>query len=130
MLETIPPIVIKFLRFVFVGASGLVIDFGLTYIIKEKLKLNKYLANGVGFFIAASSNFFINRSWTFSNVDPNVGGQYFKFILFSLVGLVINSVIVWFLNDRLKKNFYVSKAVATIIVTLWNFFSNFLFTFR
>ena len=130
MLEAIPPVAIKFFRFVLVGASGLVIDFGLTYLIKEKLKLNKYLANGIGFFSAATSNFFINRSWTFSNIDPHVGGQYLKFLLFSLIGLVINSMIVWVLNDRLKKNFYISKAAATMIVTFWNFLSNFLFTFR
>ncbi len=130
MLEALPPIALKFFRFVLVGASGLIIDFGLTYLIKEKLKLNKYVANGVGFFTAATSNFFINRSWTFNNMGPDVGGQYLKFLLFSLIGLVINSVIVWVLNDRLKKNFYISKAVATIIVTLWNFISNFLFTFR
>jgi putative flippase GtrA len=130
MLETLSPIVIKFFRFVLVGASGLIIDFGLTYLFKEKWKVNKYIANGVGFFSAATSNFFINRSWTFASADPDVGGQYLKFILFSIVGLLINSIIVWLLNDRLKKNFYLSKAVATIIVTMWNFLSNFLFTFR
>ncbi|MCA6415271.1 MAG: GtrA family protein, partial [Cytophagales bacterium] len=111
-------------------ASGLIIDFGLTYLFKEKWRVNKYIANGVGFFSAATSNFFINRSWTFASADPDVGGQYLKFILFSIVGLLINSIIVWLLNDRLKKNFYLSKAAATIIVTLWNFLSNFLFTFR
>ncbi len=130
MLDVLPPIAIKFFRFVLVGASGLVIDFGLTYLIKEKLKLNKYLANGIGFFSAATSNFFINRSWTFTYIGSDIGGQYLKFLLFSLIGLVINSIIVWILNDRLKKNFYISKALATIIVTLWNFISNFLFTFR
>ena len=83
MLESLPPIIFKFLRFATVGASGLIIDFGLTYIFKERLKLNKYFANGVGFFAAATSNFFINRSWTFVNTDPDVGGQYIKFILFA-----------------------------------------------
>lgn len=130
MLQTLSPIILKFFRFATVGASGLIIDFGLTYIIKEKLKANKYLANTVGFFAAATSNFFINRTWTFSNSDPNVGGQFLKFILFSLVGLLINSAIVWLMNDRFKKNFYTSKAMATAIVTIWNFLSNFLFTFR
>ncbi|MCX8492243.1 MAG: GtrA family protein [Cyclobacteriaceae bacterium] len=130
MLKTLLPIAVKFFRFVLVGVSGLIVDFGLTYLFKEKWKVNKYIANGVGFFSAATSNFFLNRSWTFASVDPDVGSQYAKFILFSLVGLLINSVIVWLLNDRLKKNFYLSKAAATIIVTLWNFLSNFLFTFR
>jgi putative flippase GtrA len=130
MLESFPPIILKFMRFVAVGFSGLLVDFGLTYLLKEKLKLNKYVANGTGFFAAATSNFFINRQWTFSSADPDVGGQYMKFILFSLIGLLINSAIVWLMNDRLKKNFYLSKGVATLIVTLWNFLSNFFFTFR
>jgi putative flippase GtrA len=130
MLESLPPIILKFFRFAVVGASGLVIDFGLTYLCKERFKLNKYFANGIGFFVAATSNFFINRSWTFANADPDVGAQYIKFILFSMIGLFINSLIVWLLNDRLKKNFYLSKAIATGIVTLWNFFSNFFFTFQ
>lgn len=130
MLDSLPPILLKFFRFAVVGASGLLIDFGLTYLIKEKLQLNKYLANGIGFFVAASSNFFINRSWTFSSSDPDVGGQYLKFIMFALIGLAINSAMVWFFNERLKKNFYLSKAFATVVVTLWNFLSNFLFTFR
>jgi putative flippase GtrA len=129
-IQGLIPFFLKFFRFAVVGASGLVIDFGLTYWVKEKLKLNKYVANGVGFFAAASSNFLINRVWTFSSQDPNVWAQYAKFISFAFIGLLINSAIVWFLTEQKKKNFYFSKAIATVIVTLWNFFSNFFFTFR
>jgi putative flippase GtrA len=129
-LEIISPFIIKFFRFGVVGAFGLIIDFGLTYLIKEKIKLNKYLANGVGFFAAASSNFFINRMWTFASQDPNVFVQYWKFIFFAFIGLVFNMAIVWFLHEKKRNNFYVSKAIATVIVMLWNFFSNFFFTFR
>jgi putative flippase GtrA len=129
-LEIVSPFIIKFIRFGVVGAFGLVIDFGLTYLTKEKIKLNKYVANGIGFFAAASSNFFINRIWTFSSQDPDVFAQYWKFIFFAFIGLVFNMVIVWFLHEKKKNNFYVSKAIATVIVMLWNFFSNFFFTFR
>jgi putative flippase GtrA len=130
MLESLPPIFLKFIRFALVGATGLVIDFGLTYLIKEKLKLNKYLANAVGFFAAATSNFFINRNWTFANTNPDVAGQYLKFIGFALIGLAINSMIVWWMTERMKRDFYFSKGAATVIVTCWNFLSNFLFTFK
>ena len=130
MLELLPPIILKFLRFAIVGFTGLLIDFGITYLIREKLKLNEYLANGIGFFAAATSNFFMNRSWTFSSQDPEMLTQYGRFIFFGLIGLAINSAIVWFLHGQQKRNFYVSKAVATVIVTLWNFLTNFFFTFR
>jgi putative flippase GtrA len=130
MLESLPPIILKFLRFAIVGFSGLLIDFGITYFIREKLKLNEYLANGIGFFVAATNNFFMNRSWTFSSQDPEMLTQYGRFIFFALIGLAINSGIVWFLHGQQKRNFYVSKGIATVIVTLWNFLSNFFYTFR
>lgn len=129
-LMEITPLAIKFLKFAVVGGIGLIIDFGLTYLCKEIFKFNKYVANAVGFFVAATNNFLLNRAWTFANTDPNILGQYAKFILFALAGLLINSAIIWFLHGQRKKNFYFSKAVATVIVTLWNFASNILFTFR
>lgn len=129
-IQTLLPLFFKFLRFAVVGASGVVIDFGITYLIRDKLKLNEYLANGVGFFAAATNNFFINRAWTFSSQDPQVLAQYGKFISFALIGLAINSAIVWFLHGQKGKNFYVSKAIATVVVTVWNFLSNFFFTFK
>ncbi|MFM7486696.1 MAG: GtrA family protein [Cytophagales bacterium] len=130
MLENLLSIFLKFVRFALVGTSGLVIDFGLTYLCKEKLRVDKYVANGIGFFAAATSNFYINRNWTFENHQPDVAGQYIKFIGFALVGLAINSAFVWWLNDRLRRKFYLSKAIATTIVTCWNFVANFLFTFK
>jgi hypothetical protein len=40
-----------------VGASGLIVDFGLNFLFKEKWKVNKYIANGVGFSLPPSAIF-------------------------------------------------------------------------
>ena len=39
----------QFIKFCVVGGSGVFIDFGITYLCKEWLRLNKYLANSLGF---------------------------------------------------------------------------------
>ncbi len=124
------PVVIQFLKFGVVGAMGLVIDFGLTYLCKEIFRFNKYVANAIGFFVSGANNFLLNRSWTFGNTDPHIWEQYAKFVSFALIGLLINSTIIWFLHGQNKRNFYFSKAVATGVVMVWNFTSNILFTFR
>ena len=49
----------KFLKFCIVGSSGMIIDFGTTWLLKEKVKINKYLANSTGFILAATSNYLI-----------------------------------------------------------------------
>ena len=120
----------KLLKFGIVGCSGMIIDFGATYLCKEILKINKFLSNGIGFILAATSNYFINRIWTFNSQTEDIGIQYAQFMIVSVIGLGINSLILYLLNEKLKWNFYFSKVIAIAITTIWNFFSNLLFTFK
>lgn len=122
-------LILKFLKFGAVGASGVVVDFGITWLLKEKVKVQKYVANALGFTIAASSNYFLNRWWTFESHNPHMVAEYSRFIFFSIIGLCINTLIIWFLVSKRKRNFYFSKLIAIGIVTVWNFFANLAFTF-
>ena len=119
----------KFIRFVIVGFSGLIVDFGITYFTKEKLKVQKYLANAIGFSTAATTNYFFNRIWTFQSTNPEILFEYGSFLLVSLVGLFLNTLILYLIVSRLKINFYISKAFAMMVVTLWNFSANAFITF-
>ena len=120
----------KLLKFGIVGCSGMIIDFGATYLCKEILKINKFLSNGIGFILAATSNYFINRIWTFNSQTEDIGIQYAQFMAVSVIGLGINSLVLFLLNEKLKWNFYFSKVIAIAITTIWNFFANLLFTFK
>ena len=120
----------KLLKFGIVGCSGMIIDFGTTYLCKEILKINKFLSNGIGFILAATSNYFLNRNWTFNSQSEDIGTQYVQFMIVSAIGLGINSLVLYLLNEKLKWNFYFSKLIAIAITTIWNFFANLLFTFK
>lgn len=120
---------LKFLKFGTVGAWGAVVDFGLTYFLKEKIGLNKFAANSTGFLTAVASNYILNRIWTFHSADPAVAVQFSKFLGIALVGLAINNGIIYLLNEKRDKNFWFAKAVATGTVMLWNFWANLTFTF-
>lgn len=119
----------KFLKFGIVGASGMVVDFSLTYFFKEIIKIQKYVANAIGFTVAATVNYIFNRIWTFHSNDPQVTLQFFKFFFISIAGLGINTFILYILVSKYKKNFYLSKLFAVGVVLIWNFTINLLFTF-
>lgn len=123
-------IFVKFLKFGIVGASGVVVDFGITWLLKEKIRLNKYVANSMGFACAVVSNYVLNRIWTFHNTDPHVGLQFAKFAVVALIGLGMNNAIIYLLNERRNVKFYTAKLIATGIVMLWNFGANYFFTFK
>ena len=120
---------IKFLKFGAVGFTGVFIDFGITWIVKEKLKVQKYVANAIGFTTAASSNYFLNRIWTFESTNPRVMVEYGEFLLISMIGLGINTFVLWLLNSKFKMNFYLAKLFAIGVVTIWNFLANYFYTF-
>lgn len=122
-------VLIKFIKFGIVGFSGIFVDFGLTWISKEKLGIQKYISNAIGFSFAATSNYYLNRIWTFQSINPEIALEFSQFIIVSLIGLAINTFILWLIVSRFKFNFYLSKVFAIIVVMLWNFFANLLFTF-
>lgn len=119
----------KFLKFSAVGLSGLAIDFCITFLTKEKLRLNKYFANSLGFVFAATSNYLLNKTWTFQDTNPYAVTQFSKYILIALIGLVINNLIIYLLVNKKEISFYWAKLVAIAIVVLWNFIANYNFTF-
>lgn len=122
-------LLLKILKFGVVGMSGMVIDFSTTYLCKEKLKIHKYISNAIGFTCAASWNYVFNRIWTFESHNPAVGYEFFRFFVVSLIGLGINTLILWLLVSKLKQHFYLSKLFAIGVVMIWNFFVNWLVTF-
>ena len=124
------PFNIEIVKFGVVGAIGVCIDFFVTWLFKEKFKLNKYIANGIGFCAAVINNFLLNRYWTFTVDNQSMGEQFLKFALIALLGLAINTFLLYMLGKYLKFNFYVLKLIVIGIVFLWNFFMNSIYTFQ
>ena len=123
-------LLLKFIKFGVVGCSGMIVDFGVTYLLKEKAKLNKFLSNSAGFVLAATNNYIWNRLWTFHSKNEDIPVEYLSFFIISLIGLGINNLTIYLLADRLKWNFYFSKLCATAVVMVWNFTMNMLVTFN
>jgi putative flippase GtrA len=129
MKEMLLPLLGRLIKFCVVGFSGMLVDFFFTWLCKEKFKWNKYISNSIGFVLAATNNYIWNRIWTFQSQGTEIVREYSSFLIISLVGLGINNAVIYLLHDRLKLNFYLAKILAIGVVTLWNFWMNYLFTF-
>lgn len=125
-----PSLLLQFLKFSFVGTTGLAVDFGITWFCKERLKWNKFLASSCGFSLAVINNYLLNRMWTFNNIHTAFASSFTKFVLVSLVGLGLNNLLLYLLHSLSKWPFYASKGLATAVVLVWNFSANYFFTFH
>ncbi len=120
----------QLIKFALVGITGMGLDFGTTWLLKEKVKINKFVANACGFSIAVVNNFMLNKYWTFDNQNPIATEQFVKFLVISIVGLGINSLLLFILLKKIKGNFYLVKLAVIGLVFFWNFSANYLYTFK
>jgi putative flippase GtrA len=120
----------QFIKFGMVGLSGMVVDFGSTWLLKEKAKVHPYLANSLGFCLAVINNFTWNKYWTFQDHSTAITEQFTWFAGISLVGLILNNLVIYLMTNWKHWNFYMAKIIATAVVMSWNFLANYQFTFQ
>lgn len=118
----------QFLRFALVGALGTILDFTALNAAYLLLHLNLYIALTFGFTIGTLNNYFLNSSWTFK--QPLSGKKMLQFALIGGTGLLINNGLVYLLVERLNVYYNLAKALAVLLILLWNYFLNRRFTFR
>ena len=112
----------KIIKFSIVGGIATIIDFAFLYIFKEFLNINIIIANTLSFIISVTYNYIASITWVFDvNKNKNKNIQFILFILFSVVGLIINNIILYILTDKLNIYYLISKVIATIIVMIFNF---------
>lgn len=129
MPEINTTVIISIIKFGITGLSGMVVDFGTTWLIREKLKWNQYFANTCGFTLAVINNYLINRYWTFQSSQYWVP-EFGRFVLFSVIGLLLNNLLLYLFHEKAGIRFYFSKVMAIGVVFIWNFLTNWLFNFH
>jgi putative flippase GtrA len=79
----------QFLRFGTVGAFGFLVDTATVYATSGALGL--YGAGAVGYLIAASANWMLNRTWTFRGQGSGPAHrQWARFLAANALGFVLN----------------------------------------
>ena len=128
-------------RFYTVGASGLLINYLVSFLLADNVANSvKSLSNTwylqatlVGIIISTTSNFFLNKIWTFEDRDLSVGKtlkQYCSFAGISAVGATIQLLLLYLLVVDYGLQYRVSLIIAIAIASISNFLLNKKWTFR
>jgi len=118
----------KIVKFLVVGSSGAVIDFGILALLVELAGWQPLIANLISFSVAMISNFWLNKLWTWRDGSAEYKKQFVKFTITSVVGLAINSLFLW-LSLLVGLHYLIAKIIASIVVAVWNFGINNYWTF-
>jgi len=126
----------KFLRFGIVGFSGVFVNMGVLYVLRNSLNLELTRSLIVAAEFAIISNFFWNDLWTFGDISKRQPGnsqrfkRLFKFNTVCLMGLILNVLLVNLMFNVFGMNEYLANLIAILTVTLWNFWINMKLSWR
>lgn len=130
------------IKYTIVGASGTAIDiFGFAGLLKYT-NLNRFIAATISFIAAVVNNYTWNKKWTFHDRNKAIGGQFFKFLVVSIGGLLLNLFFLWLFGQAIAQFQSISanelsvgansfaKLGASGMVLTYNFLMNRYWTFK
>ncbi|MGY5143374.1 MAG: glycosyltransferase [Candidatus Nitrosopumilus sp. bin_32a] len=124
----------KAARFFTVGASGFVVNYAISMLFASGLTNFWYVyANIFGIAASISSNFILNKVWTFEDRDfsrKKLFTQYGKFSLFSSLGAFVQLSMVFWLVDSHNVYYPLALILAITTAAFSNFVLNKKFTFK
>lgn len=126
----------RFIRFILVGFSGLVVDMSTLYLLFDVLGLGLTRSAILAAELAIINNFLWNDLWTFGDLSKKqrqwrkVLKRFAKFNVICLMGLILKILLLNALFNGLHLNAYLANFLAIAAVTLWNFWINLKLSWR
>jgi dolichol-phosphate mannosyltransferase len=125
----------KAARFYTVGTSGLLINYSVSSSLANGLFTNLPYINAtlLGIICSITSNFLLNKRWTFEDKDfsaKHTLKQYGTFVGFSSIGAALQLLIVYLLTEAAGFNYEPSLLIALATASISNFLLNKRLTFQ
>jgi dolichol-phosphate mannosyltransferase len=129
---------VKFLykagRFYTVGASGFAVNYLISLLFTGGISDMWYLhANVIGIIVSITTNFILNKAWTFGDRDFRIKktiSQYGKFVMFSSLGALVQLGMVYLLVDSAEISYPLALILAVMTAAFGNFVFNKKWTFK
>ncbi len=114
----------EIINFGWVGIICFCMDFGLLYSVTNFFGVNYLISSAIAFSVSVVVNYILSLKYVFvSNKSSQSFAELAIFIGLSVIGLVINQIIMWLGVELLALNYMLVKIASTSIVMIYNFIS-------
>ncbi|MEQ1558887.1 MAG: GtrA family protein [Methyloglobulus sp.] len=110
----------QFLRYLIVGGSSFLLEYGLFFVLLKEFKIHYLVANSIVYASVSVINFTLNRLWTFRS-KGNIRLQTVFYI--SLVGFnfFAGNAMLYLCSDYLQIPPLLAKPAVMCVIVCWNF---------
>mgnify|MGYP000327920179 CR=1 FL=1 len=117
----------QILKFGLVGGTAFVIDYVLLYFCTEFLHIHYLISSIISFTVSVIFNYILSIKWVFDVKNKQDVKDFVIFIILSVIGLGINSLIMYVMVEKFGVYYMLSKIVSTAVVMVYNFITRKIF---
>ena len=117
----------QILKFGLVGGTAFVIDYVLLYFCTEFLHIHYLISSIISFIVSVIFNYILSIKWVFDVKKKQDVKDFVIFIILSVIGLGINSLIMYVMVEKFGVYYMLSKIVSTAVVMVYNFITRKIF---
>ena len=119
----------SYIKFALVGVMNTLLNWSIFFIL-TKVELYYIVANVIAYLIATIHSYFWNSIWVFKYNNGSKIKSSIKFIVLNIIGLLINTIILYVLVDIFNINKLISLMLTTVIVMIINYVANKVWVFN
>ena len=120
--------VIRFIKFGMVGVINTLVNW-IIFFILNALGMYYILANIIAYILGTVNSYLWNTLWVFKYKDKASTETTIKFIILNLIGLGLNTGILYVLVDLCNLNKFIGLVITSAIVMIINYIVNKLWVF-
>lgn len=118
----------QFLMFAGLGVIGTLGHYTVLVVLVQFWAVDPVFASSHGFVVGAVINYILNYHFTFQSHKRH-SEALTKFLIVAIIGAGINGFIMYIGVENTRINYMIIQLFATLVVLLWNFIVNKLWTF-
>lgn len=119
----------RFIKFGLVGILNTLINW-ILFIILNSLGLYYIISNIIAYSISTLNSYLWNSKWVFKYSGDNLKETSLKFIILNIIGLILNTIILYLLVDIVGLHKLIALIITTGIVMILNYFINKVWVFK
>lgn len=119
----------QIIKFSITGFICFGVDYGILYILTDFCDLYYLISSGISFSFSVIVNYILSIKWVFisNHVKKRNFYDFIIFVVLSVIGLIINQIVMWCGVDYFNFYYLVIKIFATAIVMVYNFITRKIF---
>ncbi len=112
----------QLLKFGIVGALAFLIDYAVLYLLTEFAGIYYLISCAISFTVSVVFNYICSMRFVFAGKKGmSRRKEFLIFVVFSILGLLLNQLLMWCGVDLLNIHYMGTKIFATAVVMVYNF---------